>query len=863
MKERFPIVGIGASAGGLEALEQFLGKVPETCGMAFVIIQHLDPAQISIMPELLQRITNMKVVRVSENMELKPDCIYTTPPDRNTSITNGRLHLTEPKEAHGLRLPIDFFFRSLAENQEEKSIGIILSGMGSDGALGLKAIKENGGIAAVQEPKSAKYDSMPRSALEDVNVDIVASASELPMRLFDFIKSVPRTSFLKDIEIRDEAALKEIIDLIHTNIGHDFSLYKKNTIYRRIHRRMNANKIEDMSEYVQFLQENVKEIEQIYKELLIGVTNFFRDSIIWEKLGQNIIPSMLANLKNGQVLRAWIPACSTGEEAYSLAIVFKETLAAVCPHMNITLQIFATDLDAAAIDHARKGIYRKNIAADVSEKRLDRFFEKLGEGYRINNEIREMVVFAQQNVIMDPPFTRLDILLCRNLLIYIENELQKRLISIFHYSLKPGGILVLGNAEAISDTLGRFKSIEGKLKIYKRQESEKTDLFTVFPTSNYNNRHSIEVKAKPVEILDDIKPLVDSLILQQFSPVCVLVNENGDIIYINGKTGDYMELPAGKANWNIITMLREEIRNELPSAFRKAKKQIEPVFVNNIVIQKKGRKHIINIKIKRIEMPEALKGMVMVAFAEVPVTAVIKSSRKIRGNTFSSEQLLEKEAELKMVREEMQILFEEMQTSQEELKSTNEELQSTNEELQSANEELTTSKEEMQSLNEELQTTNVELQRRLDDYSQVNSDMKNLLDSTEIITLFLDKKLNIRRYTKQIVRLFKILESDIGRPITDLASELVYTELQEDALEVLKTLEPVEKNISTRNKSWLRMRIMPYRTYDDKVDGLVVTFIDITQHRLTEKLMRNAVAAGREEIAATHNIEPEEFKNKF
>lgn len=835
VEEKFSIVGVGASAGGLEALEQFFGTVSGSCSMAFIIIMHLDPTHKDIMPELLQRITNMEVIIASDNLMVKPNRVYIIPPNKSMSILKGTLHLFEPLEIRGLRLPIDFFFHSLAEDQRESSIGIILSGMGSDGTLGLRAIKERGGIAAVQDPNTAKFDSMPKSAINDVQVDIVGNANELSILLNTFLEKIPLVKSTKDLEINDKNALDKIINLIRTNVGHNFYLYKENTMYRRIQRRMVVHKIDDINIYVQYLQENIKEIEVLYKEMLIGVTSFFRDSIIWEQLEKNIIPSLLIDLEFGHILRAWIPACSTGEEAYSLAIVFKEVVEVVCPRMNITLQIFATDLDADAINRARKGIFQRNIVADVSQERLDRFFEKVGNNYRINNEIREMVVFAQQNVIMDPPFTKLDMLSCRNLLIYMENELQNKLMSLFHYSINPGGFLILGSAETINNSNDKFKQVEAKSKIYQRSVSGEKDLLISFQTSYSRSKYNYDVKTKPIEIVDDIKTLAEHMILQQFSPASVLVNKNGDIIYINGRTGRYLEPPTGKINWNIFVMLREGLRNEFPSAFHIALKQIEPVVVHSIIEGNKGETNAVNITIKLIETPAALRGMVMVVFTEVSKSVKIKASSKKNGDKLVNVQYMEQEVELKRAREEMQIIIEEMQTSQEELKSANEELQSTNEELQSTNEELTTSKEEMQSLNEELQTVNVELVSRVDDYLLMNSDMKNLLNSTDIATLFLDKSLNIRRFTKQVANLFKILEGDIGRPITDLTTELIYPGIFDDAMEVLDTLESIERNIPTRGRSWFAMRIMPYRTFDDRIDGLVITFNDITKLMAAEE----------------------------
>lgn len=632
----------------------------------------------------------------------------------------------------------------------------------------------------------------------------------------------------------DLDSLNKIIERVRQKTGFDFSLYKKSTICRRIQRRMSISKVYSISGYIRLLYENEEEPELLHKEFLIGVTSFFRDAAVWDKLGYSIFPEMLAKMNNGQIIRAWIPACSTGEEAYSLAIVFREALCRLSPCKNLTIQIFATDVDVSAVEKARKGIYKGSIEEDVSKERLDRFFNRVGDGYRINNEIREMVVFAQQNVIMDPPFIRQDILLCRNLMIYMENELQNRLISLFHYSIKPGGYLILGNAEAVTKLKGKFSVAESKLKIYKRLKSEKIDFSLEFPSAHSGYRYGADVKSKPADNEEDIKTHADQLVLQQFSPACVLVDDTGNIIYISGRTGDYLEPPAGKANWNIFAMLREEIRKEFHGAFSMAKKQKKPVDINGIAISGNGWRKVVNIKVKLVEKPEALKDMLMIAFTDVPESDLQCKAEGCGDKSPDDRYIAEQEEELRRLRGELNSMFEEMQISREELKSANEELQSTNEELQSANEELTTSKEELQSLNEELQAANAELQSRVDDYTRMNSDMKNLLDSMDIAALFLDRELNICRCTKQIKRLYRILESDIGRPITDLTTSLIYSELPEDALEVLRTMAICEKIVPTRDNYWFNIRIMPYCSVNHSIDGLVITFVDITQFKLKE-----------------------------
>jgi len=831
---QFPIVGIGASAGGLEALEQFLGNVPENSGMAYVVVQHLDPTQKGMLPELLQRISLMQVFQVKDRMAVKPNCVYVIPPNKSMSILNGVLHLFEPMEIRGLRLPIDFFLRSLADDRKERSIGLILSGMGSDGSSGLKAIKERNGIVMVQEPSNAKFDSMPRNAIDSVLVDIVAPANLLPERLMEFIKHIPIVRSDLNIEIKDKSSLEKIIILLRTYTGNDFSFYKKNTIYRRIERRMGVHNIDKISLYVNFLQDNPIEVNILFKELMIGVTNFFRDAEIWEYLKEKVIPNIISNLQPGSILRAWVPGCSTGEEAYSLAIVFKEVVEKINPHGGFSLQIFATDLDNDAIEIARKGIFPANIIADVSPARLNRFFLATEDGYFINTEIRETIVFAQHNIIMHPPFTKIDILSCRNLLIYLEPELQKKLLSLFFYSLNNKGIMVLGSSETLGTYSHLFSSLDVKLKIFKRAVSIQIPELFDFPSTFSRNRPASIDKIVPSKPVPGIQTLADQLLLQNFAPASVLVNENGDIIYVSGHTGKYLEPAVGKANMNIFAMLREGLRSEFPVAFRKAIKNRETVILHNVNLGANGNAQKLDINIQWLDKPEPLSGMIMIIFMEVLETVDIKLHARKGKKTVISVRQSALEKELKYTRDKMQDTLEEMQTSQEELKSSNEELQSTNEELQSTNEELTSSKEEMQSLNEELQTLNAELQSKVDDFSRVNNDMKNLLNSTDIATLFLDKELNIRRFTFQATKIIKLIKSDIGRPFTDLVTDLVYPELSADALEVLKTLVFIQKPIPTKDGRWFNIRIMPYRTLDDRIDGLVITFINISELKKVE-----------------------------
>jgi two-component system CheB/CheR fusion protein len=828
----FPIVGIGASAGGLEALDQFLGRVPTGSGMAFVIVQHLDPTRKGIMSELLQRATGMKVIQVKDRTAVRPDCVYVIPPNKDMSLLHGVLHLLKPTATRGMRLPIDFFLRSLAQDQQEHSVGVILSGMGSDGTMGLRAIKENAGVVLVQEPATAKFDSMPRSAIDAGLADIVARAEELPGKILAYLQRTPLLARTEEVlEDKAQSALEKVVILLRAHTGNDFSFYKRNTLYRRIERRMGIHQIKKMTAYVRYLQENSQELDLLFRELLIGVTNFFRDPAAWEQLSAEAIPALLASRPPGKALRAWVPGCSTGEEAYSLAIVFKEALEEVKPRGKFSIQIFATDLDRDAIEKARSGIFSANIAADISEARLKRFFTREANGYRVRKEIREMVIFAPQNLIMDPPFTKLDILSCRNLLIYLTTEVQKKLIPLFHYSLLPGGILFQGSAETVGDFTHLFAPLNAKSRLFRRTESVLRPEQIVFPSA-FTATPPIIAEARPAT-----------------NPPAVLTNDTGEIFYISGRTGKYLEPAAGKANLNIFAMAREGLRYELANAFKEALRKKEGVTLHGIKVGTNGGTQCVDVNVRRLDASGPLQGLMIIVFTDVAEPVATKATVRRAKPDSCSPRVAELEQELLQVRGESRATHEEMQTSQEELRSANEELQSTNEEMQSTNEELTTSKEEMQSMNEELQTVNTELQVKVDELSHASNDMKNLLDSTDIATLFLDKNLNVRRFTPQATKIIKLIAADAGRPITDLSSDLHYPELADDARAVLQKLAAVEKAISARDGRWFSVRIMPYRTLDDRIDGVVITFANITVAKTLEGKLRGRHTALEKRVA--------------
>jgi len=842
-EDRVPtrIVALGASAGGLEPLEQFLAHVPVPSGLAYVVVQHLDPTHKAMLAELLQRATSMPVREVTTSSRVQPNAVYVIPPNTELTVKGGLLHLAEPSEPRGMRLPIDVLFCSLAGEQGARAIGVVLSGMGSDGTLGLQAIKTQGGLTLAQEPRSAQFDSMPRTAIAAGAADVVGLASDLPARILLVTGGQPATTAAAHgAEVAAASALDSILDLLRARNKRDLTLYKPSTLRRRIERRMAIHGVKRMEEYAIFLLENPSELDLLFKEMLIGVTNFFRDPEAWDELGAVVLPELLARAGPDRHFRAWVAGCSTGEEAFSLAMVFAEAQERLASQGRHTLQIFGTDLSADAIAFARRGRYPASIAADVSAERLAHFFHEQGGGYLIDSRIREMVLFAQHDLIMDPPFTRLDLLICRNVLIYFSATLQKRILPLFHYSLLRSGVLMLGGSETVGPAQSLFPPLSSKSRLYRRGPGKAPSGAVDYPVYRRISAHAHaaaqELPMSPqTPPTPNVQALADQLLLQKFSPAAVLVNDLGDILYISGHTGQFLEPAAGKANWNIHVMARPAIRTQLAIALRRAVKERTAVEVQGLRMDGNAT-HQLDITVEAIDEPKALQGMVVVVFREIAAPMAEKSRRKKRAGAIDpaiAAELMRTQAELKGLREAMS-------ASEEERQAAIEELQSTNEELQSANEELTTSKEEAQSMNEELQTINVELQSKLDDLALAQSDMQNLLNSTDIATLFLDKDLNVRRFTEQIKRIINLRDADIGRPLSDLTTTLHYPELHADAKDTLRTLAFSEKEISTSDAHWFKVRIMPYRTVANVIQGAVITFVDITAAKQLESRLRNA-----------------------
>jgi two-component system CheB/CheR fusion protein len=685
---------------------------------------------------------------------------------------------------------------------------------------------------------------MPSSVVKAGIADLVAPPAQLAFGLMRLVSGEGKPTTSEPLESEQKrSSFERICILLRSRTGYDFSLYKKSTIYRRIERRMGIHAIDSISDYAPFLQGNHQELDLLFKELLIGVTSFFRDPEAWEQLAGEVLPGLISSSPKGGVLRAWVAGCSTGEEAYSLAITFMEVVEKLHPAVPPSLQVFSTDLDRDAIEKGRRGIYSLSAMSGLSSERRSAWFIPEESGFRVRKEIREMVVFATHNVIQDPPFIRLDLLFCRNLLIYLSPDLQKRVLPVFHYSLKPNGCLFLGSAESIGPFSDLFVPHPGKGKLFHRKSNSQTPGFAPYPILPPVPREKLReaTMARPPA---DLQSLADQVLLHQFAPSAVLCSEVGDILYISGRTGKYLEPAMGKVNWNIFAMAKEGLRTELGIAFRKALGQKEPVVVKGLRVGSNGGTQIVTLTVQALAAPAALQGTVMTVFSDQPNPHISAKSLKAgKGAPATPARLEELEEALKAALEELQGNREEMQSSQEELKATNEELQSANEELQSTNEELTTSKEELQSLNEELQTVNAEQQSKVEELSATNNDMKNLLDATDITTLFLDEQLNVRRFTKGATRIFKLLPGDIGRPITDIVNTLDYPDLARDATEVLRTLVYCEKEVSAQQgDAWYSTRILPYRTIQNAIGGVVVTFTEITRAKALEADLRTKVS---------------------
>ncbi len=849
---RFPVVGIGASAGGLEAFTAFFDAMPAKSGLAFVLIQHLPPQRESLLAEILAKHTEMSVKQVDDGMAVEKDAVYVIRPGHTMTISDGHLHLGEPVEKRGHRKPVDDFFRSLAAEQGDRSIIVILSGMGSNGTAGAQAIKASGGICIAQDPDTAQFPSMPRSLIDAGYADHTLHPADIPDLLLKYVHHpyMEHADDSGDALRQDRKSFNEILALLRTRSSYEFGGYKKPTLHRRIQRRMGVNQITQLADYVQFIRKNPEEVVSLANDLLINVTGFFRDPEAWEELRARVIAPLVDERSDHGSIRAWVTACASGEEPYTLAMLIAEE--AHRARKTFDVKIFATDAAEKSLAHARAGLYPGGIEGDVSLERLDKFFDKEDQVYRVKKQIREMVVFAPQNLLSDPPFSRLDIACCRNLLIYLEPDVQRKVVSLLHFSLRQGGCLFLGNSETIGGADEMFEPLNKKWRIYRRVGTDRrgvVDLPRHVPPRDGETRPADESAHHP-----SLSQLAQRELMHRYTPPSVVVDRAMKVVYFHGETGPFLLQPSGEPTRDLIELCRDGVRAAVRIACREA------ITANRSVTIKDGRidtdKGPQRILVTAAPLVRGwAKEHLVVSFEEMPVAAADLSPADAAtvgagdqtasgGGSSSTNTEVQKqlEEELRNIREELQSTVEEMESSNEELKASNEEVTSINEELQSTNEELETGKEELQSLNEELTTVNSQLQGKIEELEATTNDLTNLLGSTDIAVIFLDSKFRIRRFTPAVKELLELIPSDTGRPLSDLAQKFTDVDLLADAHAVLEKLVPVEREIRSDRGSWYQRRALPYRTADNRIDGVVITFVDITDRKHSEQAVMDSHA---------------------
>lgn len=889
-KPALKVVGIGASAGGLVALQGFFDIVPPDTGMAFVIITHMDPERESLLPELLQSHTAMPVYQVQSKIAIEPNSVYVISPNWRLVMTDHHLDVEEFDEPRGQRMPIDHFFRSLAQVHRD-AVAVVLSGGGTDGAVGVKNVKEQGGLLLVQHPDEAEHDSMPRAAIATGLADLVLPVRELAQKLVVYQQNGVTLPINPDtLTERDLDFMRRILSQVQTRTGHDFSQYKQSTLLRRMERRMHLTEQPSLDAYLKHLRQTPDEARTLFNDLLIGVTNFFRDAASWQALADQVIPQLFEGKTVGQSLRVWTIGCSTGEEAYTVAMLLLEYAAQFHSQDNsedvftdrpVEIQIFASDLDDAALAKAREGLYPEAIETDVSAERLNRFFTKEGHYYRVRRELRDIVLFTNHSVLRDPPFSRIDLISCRNLLIYLNRNLQENVFDIFHYALKPEGYLFLGSAESANRVDNLFRTLDKTHRLYQARPWRGE--FPHVPSLPLTARHPLpgviqESQIYPSSRAFERRQLASTLhqgALEAYGPPSILIDEHNHILHVSETAGRYLLVRRGSLSSDLLELIRPELQFELRTALLQAFRQNKAVVTPSVNVQFNGTPHRVILSVRPrqtrngadLPHPEAIstqaevgngsgnqtgqtpagEWLALVVFLEhegarsesqVDFLPEIESETKHVGD--NQALLKQLQAEVGQLRERARASAEEYASSNEELKAANEELQSINEEYRSTAEELETSKEELQSLNEELQTVNAELKNKLEEISRINSDLENLMAATQIATLFLDRELSIRHFTPAMEPLFNILPSDRGRSITHLTNKLDYAALEEDAAQVLRTLVPIEREIYSQADKWFLVRLRPYRTVNDRIDGIVLTFVDVTVLKVTEAALRDA-----------------------
>jgi two-component system, chemotaxis family, CheB/CheR fusion protein len=830
----FPVIGIGCSTGAVDPLCDFVAEIPVNSGIAYLIMMRVHPDPPDFVLNLLKKVTDMKVDYAIDGAPIQTDRIIVVPPAKEVNIFKGTVQLMDMPD-HDVMLPIDYFFRSLARNCGEYAGGVVMSGAGKDGALGLRDIKTHEGLTVVQSIESAVYTDMPIHAGNTGFIDAVLPPKKMPKLIVDFFER--RRGDGPVGEGKDNAEdkwLRKLFAILMSKVGHDFSQYKATTILRRIDRRMGVNCIHSLENYVQFLRETPSEPEKLFREFLIGVTQFFREEETFDFFRSQVLPSLMTRIHQGEDLRIWVPGCSSGEDAYSLAIIVREYLD---KHpCRVRVKIFSTDIDGRGIDKARQGFYPVGIATEISQDRLNKYFTREGDTYRVCKSLRDMVVFSVQDIIKDPPFSRITVLCCRNFLIYLNAELQRKVLSLFHYTLVPDGFLILGSSETVGQFTNLFKPVNSKIKMYKRQEVPSSIRGPIeFPASMLTAEPSFDGTGKqPLPKKADLGEITKRVIADLCVPTAVLVDYKGTILYVHGRTGKYLETVSGPPTHNVIDMAREGLHIILSSALRKAYTSKKKVTQKNVQINTDTGSLLINLHVFPLKRPEALSGRYVIIFEDSDGRNGTPRSQRSGAAVSVDTQVKELEGELQSTRESHQ-------TTIEELESANEELKFTNEELQSFNEELESSKEELQSLNEEMQTVNSELQNKVQELSAAHDDMHNLLNSIEVASIFVDNKIRIKRFTKQASELVSLIPSDIGRPLQDMVTKLQYSRLIGDVEDVLDKLIPQEREVYSEGGVWYHMKIIPYRTIDNRIDGAVLTFLSINEQKKAQRRLEKTI----------------------
>src|SRR4051812_26199048 len=834
------IVCVGASAGGVQALQTLFEALPDQSGAAFVVIVHLDPTRRSELQHVLSARTRMTVMQVEERAKLEANHVYVIPPDRQLELADGEV-LAEPfDEPRGKRMPIDLFFRSHADHLGD-GLAVILSGAGSDGALGVRAVKEGGGIILVQDPEEAEYNSMPRAAIETGVVDFILPVRDLGVRLGELINA---KRSMRPVDRRvDEELFRRVLAHLRVRTGHDFSKYKRSTVLRRIARRMQVTRADSLEAYYDVMRAQAEEAQALLGDLLISVTSFFRDPEVFETLAKRVLPELFRERDPGDTLRIWVSGCATGEEAYTLGILLLEEAAR--HELRPTIQVFGSDLDARALASARDGRYPASIEADVNEERLRRFFTREGDQYRVRQEVRDVVLFAVHDLLKDPPFSRVDLISCRNVLIYLDRELQEQVCATFHYALNPSGFMLLGSSETAENPPGLFRTIDRTARIYQSAAAEKPRLLPrlLGPARPHEQIAQLARAVSPAAALSEAQ--LHRRAIEKSAPPSVLIDQMHRVLHLSDSAGRFLSPSGGPITGDAVDLVRPELRFELRSALHRAFEQNQASLSLPILVQFNGAPHRVLIQVRPVDTGaagEPAQALVMFIEGEAVDPSAMAADQA------ADETVRRLTQELDLTQSRLRTVREESDAANEELRAANEELQSINEEYRSTSEELETSKEELQSINEELQTVNNELKLKLESVSRAHSDLQNLMAATDFGTLFLDPLLRIKRFTPRLTTLFSVTMHDEGRPITDFTHQLNYDQLVDHARAVLKDLTPIEREVQSRTGSWYLVRIRPYRTVDDKIDGVVVTFIDITERRRAGEALRESEARLRQEM---------------